>query len=372
MEPIGKKKTDLDTPCLLVDLDRLDENLLKMQSMVKAAGKSLRPHAKTHKCSTLAKLQIAAGAVGVCAAKISEAEALVEAGISGVLITSPVAGREKNRRLVELLKRSSFLLAVVDHPAEVGFLERRLETEKLKLDVLVDVDVGHRRTGVPPAKALALGELVLKSRHLRLRGIQAYAGHLQHVTRHEERRAASRSALRQAAAVFRKLKVREPACRIFSASGTGTAEIDLEVADLTELQAGSYALMDTEYLSIESADGSGFDAFRPALTLLTTVVSIDHGRQVTVDAGLKSLYKDGGRPQVVSPQYARLQYDWAGDEHGRLSTRSRAAPLPGLGEAVELVVSHCDPTVNLFDRLHICRGGRVVDVWPVDLRGLSQ
>jgi D-serine deaminase-like pyridoxal phosphate-dependent protein len=372
MDPICKKKSDLDTPCLMVDLELLDENLQKMQSMIKAAGKALRPHAKTHKCSTLAKYQLAAGAVGVCAAKISEAEALVEAGISGVLITGPVASREKNRRLVELLKRSSFLMAVVDHPDEVGFLERRLAAEKLQLDVLVDVDVGQRRTGVLPAKALALGELIIKSRHLRLRGIQAYAGHLQHVTRFEERRAASRAALRQAAAVFRKLKAREPACSIFSGSGTGTAEIDLAVPDLTELQAGSYALMDAEYLSIEAADGSGFNAFRPALTLLTTVVSVDHGRQVTVDAGLKSLYKDGGRPQVTTPAYARLHYDWAGDEYGRLSTRSRSAPLPALGETLELVVSHCDPTVNLFDRLHICRAGKVVDVWPIDLRGLSQ
>ncbi len=372
MEPIGKKKSDLDTPCLVVDLDLLDENLLKMQSMVKAAGKTLRPHAKTHKCATMAKLQLAAGAVGVCAAKIAEAEALVEAGISGVLLTGPVAGREKNRRLVELLKRSPFLMAVVDHPDEIGFLERRLAAEQLTLDVLVDVDVGQRRTGVVPARALALGELIIECKHLRLRGIQAYAGHLQHLTRFEERRAASRAALRQAARVFRQLGAREPACTIFSASGTGTAEIDLSVPELTELQAGSYALMDTEYLSIESADGSAFDAFRPALTLLTSVISVDHGRQVTVDAGLKSLYKDGGRPRVTTPEYERLQFDWAGDEYGRLSTRSRAVPLPGLGASIELIVSHCDPTVNLFDRFHICRGGRVVDVWPIDLRGLSQ
>jgi D-serine deaminase-like pyridoxal phosphate-dependent protein len=371
-ELIGKKKLELDTPCLVVDIDLLDENLQKMQARVKTAGKALRPHAKTHKCSTLAKMQIANGAVGVCVAKVSEAEALVEAGISGVLITGPVAGRGKVNRLVSLLGRAPFLMAVVDHPATVELLESRLTEKNRQLDVLLDIDVGHRRTGVAPGKAMDLTEKVLASSHLRLRGIQAYAGHVQHVPRYEDRKSASREALKKAAAVFRQLQAREESCTVFSASGTGTARIDLAVTELTELQAGSYALMDAEYLAIESADGSDAADYHPALTMLTTVVSGPHGRQVTVDAGLKALYRDGGRPRVLNPEYDKLQFDWFGDEYGKLTAPGRTALLPELGMVLELVVSHCDPTVNLFDRLHIIRGSKVVDVWPIDLRGRCQ
>jgi D-serine deaminase-like pyridoxal phosphate-dependent protein len=340
-----------------------------MQSRVKRAGKSLRPHAKTHKCTTLAKMQMANGAIGICAAKVSEAEVLVEAGISGVLITGPVATRQKADQLVALLERSAFLMTVVDHPEGIALLEGRLAEKGRKLDVLIDIDIGLHRTGVAPAGASALAARILESPHLRLRGIQAYAGHAQHIARFEDRKAASRQGLKQAAAVFRKLRERSPSCTIFSASGTGTAEIDLAVSELTEIQAGSYALMDTEYLAIESSDGSGFADYHPALTLLTSVVSLSGRRQVTVDAGLKALYRDGGRPRVLGPDFAKLQYDWFGDEYGRLSAPDRASLLPGLGGVVELVVSHCDPTVNLFDRFYITRRDKVVDVWPIDLRG---
>jgi len=371
-ELIGRKKLELDTPCLVIDLDFLDENLQKMQARVKAAGKALRPHAKTHKCSMLAKMQVANGAIGVCAAKVSEAEALVDAGMSGVLVTGPVAGREKINRLVSLLGRAPFLMAVVDNPAGIELLESRLAEKDRRLDVLLDIDIGHRRTGVPPGKALDLAGRLLASKRFRLRGIQAYAGHVQHIPRYEDRRSASREGLKQAAAVFKQLQARDEACTIFSASGTGTAAIDLAVPELTELQAGSYALMDAEYLAIESTDGADAPDYHPALTMLTTVVSGPHGRQVTVDAGLKALYRDGGRPRVVNPEYANLQYDWFGDEYGKLAAPDRVALLPQLGTVLELVVSHCDPTVNLFDGFYIARAGKVVDVWSIDLRGRCQ
>jgi D-serine deaminase-like pyridoxal phosphate-dependent protein len=371
-ELIGRKKLELDTPCLVIDLDFLDENLQKMQARVKAAGKALRPHAKTHKCSMLAKMQVANGAIGVCAAKVSEAEALVDAGMSGVLITGPVAGREKINRLVSLLGRAPFLMAVVDNPAGIELLESRLAEKDRRLDVLLDIDIGHRRTGVPPGKALDMAGRLLASKRFRLRGIQAYAGHVQHIPRYEDRRSASREGLKQAAAVFKQLQARDEACTIFSASGTGTAAIDLAVPELTELQAGSYALMDAEYLAIESTDGTDAPDYHPALTMLTTVVSGPHGRQVTVDAGLKALYRDGGRPRVVNPEYANLQYDWFGDEYGKLAAPDRVALLPQLGTVLELVVSHCDPTVNLFDGFYIARAGKVVDVWSIDLRGRCQ
>jgi len=144
------------------------------------------------------------------------------------------------------------------------------------------------------------------------------------------------------------------------------------VPELTEIQAGSYVLMDSEYLAIESTDGSDAPDYHPALTMLTTVVSGPYGRQVTVDAGLKALYRDGGRPRVLNPEYAKLQYDWFGMNTESSPPWTGPALLPELGSVLELVVSHCDPTVNLFDGYYITRAGKVADVWPIDLRGRCQ
>ena len=372
MDVIGMNKRDLDTPCLVIDLDVLEENVRKMQARVQTAGKGLRPHAKTHKCSTLAKLQLANGALGICAAKVSEAEALVDAGVVDVLITGPVAARHAAARLVALLERAPSLMTVVDSPSGIRLLDGVVGDAGLRLDVLLDIDIGLRRTGVAPDRAIALARLVLESEHLRLRGVQAYAGQVQHIPQFADRRASSHHRLARAVAVFSKLQAASRSCTILSASGTGTAFIDLAVPELTELQAGSYTLMDAEYLAIESAEGSDAVDYRPALTLLSTVVSGPHGGQITIDAGLKALYRDGGRPRVLTPEFADLIYDWFGDEYGKLSRPDRSVHLPELGTVVELVVSHCDPTVNLFDRFFLTRAGEVVDVWPIDLRGRSQ
>jgi D-serine deaminase-like pyridoxal phosphate-dependent protein len=364
---------DLDTPCLMLDLDILEENLEKMQAGTNAAGKDLRPHAKSHKCSTLAKRQLEKGAIGVCVAKISEAEILIEKGVHGVLITGAPAVKYKVARLVRLLQKSSSLMTVIDHPSNIDFLEKELTKIDLCMDVLVDIDIGLQRTGVPPNRALELADRIMAGNHLRLKGIQAYAGHLQHIHYYKERKDASIASLRQAAEIFQQLQAKEPSCTIFSGTGTGTADIDLSVPELTELQVGSYVLMDEEYSAIETRDAKKLSTcFRPALRLLTTVVNVAHSKHVTVDAGLKSLYKDGGRPRIVTPKYSGLQYDWFGDEYGKLSPKEGATALPPLGTVLELIVSHCDPTVNQFDCFHLIRKGDVVDEWPIDLRGKSQ
>ena len=366
-------KFDLDTPCIVLDLDIFEENIAKMQAIAKTAGKNLRPHAKSHKCSILAKKQLAAGAIGICAAKVSEAEALINAGVDNVLVTGAVAADHKAKRLVGLLRKSPSLMTVIDHPRNIKLLERYLAKYDLCMDILLDVDVGLQRTGVIPGRAPELVDLLLASDHIRLKGIQAYAGQVQHIHHYEERRKASLESLKQAVAVFRKLQDKVGSCNIFSGTGTGTYDIDLSVPELSELQVGSYALMDAEYMAIESAEHTGLgDHFRPVLTLLTTVVSASHSTHVTIDAGLKSLYRDGAQPMVATTKHKALKYDWFGDEYGRLSAKDRAATLPQLGTVLELVVSHCDPTVNQFDSYHIIRNSRVVDEWPIDLRGKSQ
>jgi D-serine deaminase-like pyridoxal phosphate-dependent protein len=372
MNTTARHKCDLDTPCLVLDVDLLEKNLQTMQALARRAGKSLRPHAKTHKCSALARRQIAAGAGGICVAKVSEAEALVKAGIEGILVTGPVATPKKIRRLVEMLPAAPSLMTVVDHRVGIEMLDAALREKGLSMDILLDVDIGQRRTGVAPADALELAEGILSRPALRLRGIQAYAGQVQHIPSYEARKAASHQCLQEAVPVFHKLQAAVETCTIFSSSGTGTFDIDLAVPEVTELQVGSYACMDAEYLGIGSAeDAARFAAFAPALRLLTTVVSANQKGFVTVDAGLKSLYRHGGIPQVLGAEYAGITYDWFGDEYGKISCPANGK-LPALGEVLELVTSHCDPTVNLFDRFYLTRGAEVVEVWPIDLRGCSQ
>lgn len=372
MTRLAPDKRELDTPCLILDLDLLEVNLQRMQALADGAGKALRPHVKTHKCSALARKQIENGAIGICAAKISEAERLVHAGIDSVLITGPVASRQKMTRLVALRVQAPSLMTVIDHHETARDLAAALRVAGVTLDVLLDVDVGLHRTGVQPANAAELAAAIRRFPELRLRGIQAYAGHVQHLRSYAERQAASLESLRQIVPLFRELRARVPTCDVFSATGTGTCDIDLAIPEVTELQVGSYVCMDTEYRGLGSAgDGARFTAFGPALRVLTTVVSANQRGFVTVDAGLKALYRDGGVPQVFAPPDAGLRYDWFGDEYGRISYADTGS-APALGTVMELIPSHCDPTVNLFDRFHLVRGDAVVGEWPIDLRGCSQ
>ena len=365
-------KYELDTPCLTVDIEILEKNLAIMQAAAHAAGKNLRPHAKTHKCSQLAKKQLEAGAIGVCAAKVSEAEVLADAGVQGILITGPVVTAQKIERLAGILKKDSTIMVVVDHPDNARRFDDAMRGRHLSLDVLLDIDVGLGRTGVLPESALEMAGRFSHFSNLRLKGVQAYAGFVQHIQSYPERKKASLECMQRAAALFRNLKEKERACTIFSGAGTGTYDIDIQIPELTELQVGSYAVMDAEYLNIAAKDNpTRFSDFRPALTLLTTVVSVNHPEFVTVDAGLKSLYRHGGSPFVTTPGFTDLRYEWFGDEYGKL-IRKDGGNLPPLGAVLEIVTSHCDPTINQFDCFYITRGEKVIDQWPIDLRGKSQ
>lgn len=365
-------KLELDTPCLILDLDMLEKNLFSMQAAAVRAGKQLRPHAKTHKCTDLARMQMKAGAVGICAAKLSEAEKLVKAGLEGILLTGPVVTAQKIERLAALRAASPSLIAAVDNPESVAELNAASKARGLVMDVLLDVDAGLHRTGVPPAGAADLAEYIAGSRNLRLRGIQAYAGHVQHIRSYGERKSASLSCMREAVNIFRRLKDSVPGCDIFSASGTGTFDIDASIPEITEMQVGSYVCMDAEYRGIGSAgDATQFTAFDPALRLLTTVVSSSHRGFVTVDAGLKTLYRDGGLPQVFKPAGAGLTYDWFGDEYGRITSSDPSVKLSP-GTVLELIPAHCDPTINLFDRFVLLRNETVAGELAIDMRGCSQ
>jgi len=368
----GISKWHLDTPCLVLDQNILEQNIHAMQAHAISFGKQLRPHAKTHKCSHIAKMQIEAGGIGICAAKVSEAEVLVSQGIQGVLITSPLVTDYKIKRLMECLSRDPDLMVVVDNAANARKLNEAAQRRALQLNVLVDLDGGMGRTGIPFAEGLAMGKLIENLPALRLRGVQCYAGHVQHIPSFEERCRASLDWMRRAAEVFQQFRQSGLPCDVFTGAGTGTYEIDCQIPELTDLQVGSYVMMDAEYISIGSSqDPSRFVKFPPALTLLTTVISVNRPNFVTVDAGLKALYHHGRNPYLLHPSASTYQYEWWGDEHGRL-TVPESSKKPKIGEVLELVVSHCDPTVNLFDVLFVTRNEMVIDVWPIDMRGKCQ
>jgi D-serine deaminase-like pyridoxal phosphate-dependent protein len=364
-------KLELPTPALLLDLDRFERNVQKMAAHVKAAGKKIRPHAKTHKCPEIAHRQIAAGAVGVCVAKVGEAEAMAAAGVRNLLITTEVVGAEKIGRLLRVLERNPETLAVVDHPDNVAELDAAMGRAGRVLNVLVDVEVGGKRTGIEPGEpAVDLGRRVTGARSLNLRGLQGYAGHCAHVEGWAARKKSSHrwmERLMKTRALFERHGL---PVEIVTGGSSGTFDIDIELAGLTELQSGSYCVMDLDYRRIGSRNGKAYDEFEMALTVLTTVVSRPSAELAIVDAGFKSFSTD--RPFVPEAvEWPGLEYSWAGDEHGRLTIKDESR-APRLADRIEFFPPHCDPTINLYDKIYAMRGANVEAVWDVAGRGRSQ
>ncbi|KQZ61468.1 threonine aldolase [Sphingopyxis sp. Root1497] len=361
----------LNTPVLVLDLDILDRNIAAMAVLAKAHGVTLRPHAKTHKSVDIAKRQLAAGAVGLCCAKIGEAEVLADGEITGLLITSPVSAPAAIVRLASLAKRSAGLIATVDNPAVVARIARALTDADASLDVMIDIDPGIRRTGVAsPEAAVELAEAIAAAGNLRLRGVQYYCGMQQHVEDYAERRAAIVERTDYLQSVIAALTEAGHAPEIVSGSGTGTHRIDLDIGVFTELQTGSYALMDKQYLDCDLT-GDATIPFAPSLGVDARVVSANHDALVTIDAGFKSLSTDGGVAVVTRGAPAETMFVFMGDEHAALigpDIGSRLRP----GDPVSLTVPHCDPTVNLYDHYHVVQGDTLVAIWPVSARGRAR
>ncbi|MFC3580497.1 DSD1 family PLP-dependent enzyme [Sphingomonas hylomeconis] len=361
----------LNTPVLVVDLDQLERNIAAMQALVAARGVALRPHGKTHKSVDIARRQIAAGAVGLCCAKIGEAEVFADGGITGLLITSPVAAPAAVTRLAALAGRSSGLMAAVDNPGVVARLQHALAEADTTLDVVIDVDPGIRRTGVAsPEAAVELAEAIAVADNITLRGVQYYCGMQQHVEEYAARHAAIVERTAYLQSVIDALVAAGFAPEIVTGSGTGTHHIDLELGLFTELQAGSYVFMDKQYLDCDLT-GDGRVPFDPSLAVDARVVSANHDALVTIDAGFKSLSTDGGAAQVRSGAAPETMFIFMGDEHAALVAPDIGRTLKP-GDPVSLTVPHCDPTVNLYDHYHVVRDGTLVEIWPVSARGRAR
>jgi len=363
-------RDEIPTPALLLDVDRFERNIARMAAHVRAAGKALRPHAKTHRCPEIARRQVAAGALGVACAKLGEAEVMARAGIRGLLITTEVVAPAAIRRLTRLAAEAPDPMVVVDHPDNVEALARAAVEDGVTLEVLIDVDVGGRRTGAQPGDAaVALGRAVAAKPSLRLRGLQGYAGHCAHVIGWEARRRASHEAMAPLMETRRRFEAAGLPVDVVAGGSTGTHDIDVELAGLTELQSGSYCVMDVDYRRIGGRRADAFTEFEMALTVLATVVSVPTADRAMVDAGLKAFSTD--KPFPPEPvERPGVEYGFAGDEHGRLTVVDRERPVR-LGEQIEFLPPHCDPTFNLYDRVWCVRGGKVEAVWDIAARGRS-
>ncbi len=365
-------RADLNTPVLVLDVEALDRNIQRMAALAANHGVQLRPHAKTHKSVDIALRQKKAGAVGVCCAKIGEAEVLAAGGITGILITSPVAAPAAIIRLAALAAQADGLMAVVDHPGVAGRIDTALVAAETKLDVIIDIDPGIARTGVASAEAaVVLAKTIAASPNLEYRGVQFYCGSQQHIENYAERRAAivERTAyLRQ---VIAALTGAGFVPDIVTGSGTGTHRIDLEIGVFTEYQTGSYVFMDKQYVDCDLTGDDGEPPFEVALAVDARVVSANHSGLVTIDAGYKSLSTDGGVAVVQRGAPETAFFAFMGDEHAALIAPDIGTQLAP-GDPVSLTVPHCDPTVNLYDSYHVVAGDTLVDIWPVSARGRAR
>lgn len=362
----GLTKADLVTPALVLDLDLLDANIAKMAAHAKAAKINLRPHGKTHKCPQIAERQIKAGAIGLCVATIREAEAMSAAGIKNLLITAELVGKPKIERLIKLTKRAPETMSVVDSSVHAQQLSDAAIAAKINLNVMMDVDPAGRRTGVPAGEqAIKLAEQIVKLPNLKLRGIHGYSGASAHINTFEARRNHSTERMTPVLETFQRLKKLGLPMEIMSGGSTGTYNIDCELGGMTELQTGSYVFMDVEYRSVGGKSGAVYDDFAPSLSVMATVVSKSHPDRATTDAGIKAFATDRVKHQPEIKGATGVTLGYGGDEHGILMFGTSPGPSREfrIGDRVEFIIPHCDPNVNLYDRIYCTRGENVVDVW---------
>jgi 3-hydroxy-D-aspartate aldolase len=368
---VGISKWELDTPCLCVDLDRLERNIDKLQTTVTRNGIDSRPHVKTHKCPAIARLQVAAGSVGICTAKLSEAEVMFEHGLEEILLTTVNVTARKIRRAMHLRRWCAGFVQAVDTPANARDLSAAAEEAGLVADIVVDVDPGGHRTGITAgAPALELAQLVDTLPGLRLRGMLCYDGGAQHVSGFAARRPRALRSLEAAAETFVKMSRSGLDTGIFSGGGTGTYNIDHETAGLTDVQVGSYVFMDAQYLSIGGADDPEvYNDFEPALTVQMTVLNAQYEGRATTDAGAKA--NTINRPWPIVKGETGLTFTSGSDEFGTIRYEDNASRVYAVGDKLEVIVSHCDPVVNLYNHLYGVRGETVEVVWPIAGRGKS-
>ncbi len=346
---------DIQTPALLVDLDCMEANLERMAAFFRSVPAKLRPHFKNHKCPDLAWKQLDAGAIGITCATLHEAECLVHHGVRSVLLANEIVDADKIRRFVELARRADVIVCV-DNEKIAGDLARAARDRRTEVSVLMDVDVGLHRCGTPPGEATVRLARGVAEMGLRFRGLMGYEGQVLRKPLGPEKEEAAAAAMRPLMETKACLEQTGMPVEIVSVGGTGTYSISGRYPGVTEIQAGSYLLMDTDYRKC-------CPDFDTALTLLTTVISKTEGERFVVDAGLKSLSCERGIPGVKElPGVATRRLT---AEHGIIDIQDPAAVVQ-VGDRIEMWVHYSDATVNLHERIYGIRNGRVEDVFRVE------
>lgn len=349
----------LPTPALVVDLDALERNLERLPALLSDGPVRLRPHSKAHKCAEIARRQIALGAVGVCCQTISEAEALAGAGIDDILVTNQVLDPAKLARLATIPEGVRIGLCI---DSIQGLNLAAQAKPKNPWDLYIEADVGGGRCGVTgPGEAVALARAIAGA-GLRFAGLQAYNGRIQHVREASDRERSVEGTAAVTRAFVEALEEAGLPPSVVTGGGTGTVALDCRGGTLGEVQCGSYALMDADYLALQLPAEA---AFEPALTVVASVIS-GRAAHIVVDAGLKALATDSGFP--TARDHPQISYANPSDEHGVL--RAADGRLPGVGSRIHLIPGHCDPTIALHERIYAARRGIVEEIWPTLARGI--
>ena len=359
---VGDPVNSIDTPALLIELDAFERNLQTMACEMDRLGVKLRPHAKTHKSAIIASKQIALGAVGVCCQTVAEADMLVCGGIGNVLISNQVVGEVKIDKVAALAKQAQ-LAVCVDNADNIRALGCAAQQYAADIGVLVEIEVGMGRCGVPPGQpALDLALLIESEPNLTFKGLQAYQGAAQHIRDYDERSTAIKKAAELAGKTKNLLHDAGLACEIIGGGGTGTYEFEASSGVYNELQAGSYIFMDADYGRNKKADGTDIDNYENSLFVLTTVISRPTKTRAIVDAGLKAHSVDSGPPLVRN--CSDIHFISASDEHGIVELGESDCRCY-VGDKLQLIPGHCDPTVNLHTWYIGIRDGRVEELWPI-------
>ncbi len=357
----------IGTPALVLDLDRLDANIRSMAEHARQHGYTLRPPAKIHKCSEIARLQVAAGAVGVCCATLFEAETFVQSGVSGVMLFSTVVTEPKLERLAALNARAAGFIVAADSSENVAQLGVAARRSGRPLGVLVDYEVGGGRTGIADEDAaIALARTIAETDGLELAGVQGYVGSYQTVRDYDERRRITRSCLEPLARLLDRLRAIGLPATVVTGGGTGSHEIDGELGVLNEIQPGTYIFMDVNYLDtpIRRAEPHPFVC---SLSVRTTVIGAAQPGFVITDAGAKEVDGIYGplAPRILRGAPDGATYSIVGDDLGRIDLAAPNEPL-AVGAVVEIVPPHCYQTVAMHQVYHCVRGDELVAIWPID------
>ena len=373
---MNNKTINLSTPSLILDINKLEKNIIKMSKYCIKNNIKIRPHAKSHKMSNLAKIQIKNGAVGICVATLYEAEVMTKENIPGILLTSPISNKHDIKRLRKLIKQSIDFSLVIDDEYSINYLNNVCKLKNLKLNVLIDCDIMRigknkiSRTGVRSIKEIVkLAKLIANNKYLNYKGITAYAGDVQHINNYNDRSKEIFLKNKYLKNIIKSLNNANLPPLIVSGGGTGSHDIDTKSNIYTEIQPGSYVFNDVEYSNV-SMYNAKISKFDHSLFVASSIISKVNEYKYIVNAGLKAFSTDSKfLPLPFGNIPKNTQYKFMGDEHGMIILPKMSKHTLSISDTIFLYPPHCDPTINLYEKCNILKKGKIITSWNIDARG---